>query len=775
MVPRPAQQAVLEYQAGRMAVSAVPGSGKTFTLSMLAAELIRQGHIDLEAGEHVLVVTYLNSSVETFRARIRQRLEEFDLPLAGYEIRTLHSLALEIVRLAQGGSLSAEDGPAVIDEAQALSLLSRATETWIDANPQLWRDLLSDARPQQLARWRELVEQTARSFIREAKNHRYAPETIARQVRLQLVAAKVDGLAALPELMATSDNLDGQLWLLLVMAGIYERYQAIIGRQGASDFDDLIWQAAELLVANQGLAADFRARWPYVLEDEAQDSVPLQETLLRALTGPDGNWVRVGDPNQAITSSFTAAHPRHFTAFMQLPDVRTLPLPNSGRCAPRIYGAANLLVNWVCSSHPVPEVRATAFRRQQILPTPPGDAQPNPPDTPSNLQIKVYRHREEDELPAIAQLASQYATHRPDQTVAILVPTNDLGHKLAGRLDRLEAPYDDLLRGGTRIREIASALRWLLQLLANPLDGRSFEEVYAALLDLDHPALSSSPNVDDDHMRVLLRSVHLPELLLYGASDQQRLAALPAGVAGTDDIAAISGYLAFVRSIFQYRSLPIDDLILSLSDELFAPRARNGQGASESDLALAYELAAAVRQWWDLQPDWRLPDLAGQLADVATGRRRLRLSGATSLGYKPEPGRITLATQHGAKGMEWDAVYLVGIDSRWIPGDLEGHFLGVEAMLGGDPAAEVSAQLHALMKGDAGIFPGRTATESAHIEVISERLRLLYVGITRARRYLHISRSKHASQRRRDYLAEPVAVMGVLYQYLKDTAAQEAA
>jgi DNA helicase-2/ATP-dependent DNA helicase PcrA len=484
------------------------------------------------------------------------------------------------------------------------------------------------------------------------------------------------------------------------------------------------------------------------------------------LTGPDGNWVRVGDPNQAITSSFTAAHPRHFTAFMQQPDVQTLPLPNSGRCAPRIFGAANLLVNWVCSNHPVPEVRATAFRRQEILPTPAGDAQPNPPDTPSNLQIKVYRHREEDELPAIAQLAAKYAAEHPDRTVAILVPTNDLGHKLAARLDYLDAPYDDLLRGGTRTREIASALHWLLQLLANPLDGRALEGVYATLLDLDHPALLTDHDVDNDRVRVLLRSVHLQELLLYG-TDEQMQTALPAGVAAAQDVAAISEFTTFVRRIFQYRPLPIDDLILSLSDELFAIDAPGGQTASESDLALAYELAAAVRQWWDLQPAWRLPELAGELADVATGRRKLRLSGANSLGYKPEPGRISLATQHGAKGMEWDAVYLVGIDSRWIPGDLDGYFLGVESMLGGDPAAEVSAQLHALMKGDAGTFPGRTATESAHIEVISERLRLLYVGITRARRFLHISRSRLATRRQKEYQAEPVTVMGVLYQYLR--------
>jgi superfamily I DNA/RNA helicase len=71
------------------------------------------------------------------------------------------------------------------------------------------------------------------------------------------------------------------------------------------------------------------------------------------------------------------------------------------------------------------------------------------------------------------------------------------------------------------------------------------------------------------------------------------------------------------------------------------------------------------------------------------------------------------------------------------------------------------------MAGEAGIYPGRSATESAHIDIISERLRLLYVGITRARRYLHISRSRATRRYNREQNAEPATVLGVLYQYLK--------
>jgi DNA helicase-2/ATP-dependent DNA helicase PcrA len=122
--------------------------------------------------------------------------------------------------------------------------------------------------------------------------------------------------------------------LLHMMTGIYDRYQSILVHQGALDFDDLIWLATDLLKEREDLALVLRQRWPYVLEDEAQDSVPLQEILLSNLTGQNGNWVRVGDPNQAVTSSFTAANPRFFNDFINLPHVDSKPLPNSGRSAP---------------------------------------------------------------------------------------------------------------------------------------------------------------------------------------------------------------------------------------------------------------------------------------------------------------------------------------------------------------------------------------------------------------------------------------------------------
>jgi DNA helicase-2/ATP-dependent DNA helicase PcrA len=747
---RPAQEAILEYSNGRMAVSAVPGSGKTFTLSLLAAQLIADGRINPEGGQRILIVTYLNASVDNFKNNIRKRLDEMGIFPIGFDVRTLHSLALEIVNVARRGLGDEENAFVVLDEGQGSHFLARAVDAWIENNPDLWHAFLPDDSPQMKARWRNITESTARTFIRAAKNERYHPEQIAERLR--------------DWRQESNDNLHSpisQSPLLQMMVGIYGRYQSILARQAALDFDDLIWQAVDLLEQRPHLADELRQRWPYVLEDEAQDSVPLQEILLTALTGPEGNLVRVGDPNQAVTSTFTAAHPRYFNAFIEQQGVMSRPLPNSGRSAPLILNAANHVLHWVIDNHPVLEVRQNTFRRQDILPTPPGDAQPNPPDSEANIRIKVYKHREDEELPGIARLAIRYAKERPEHTLAVLVPTNQMGHMVAEHLDEMGSDYDNLLRGGSQEREIAAAMHAILALLADPLDTRALVNAHASLHALGHPA-APGPEENLERFHTILRSAHRPEALLFPWEADDVANALPAGIANEDDLRHVEQLVTFLRKMFDLRPLPIDDLALALGDELFA-----WGEVHEADLAVAYQIATTLRRWRDAQPELRLPELVAELEGIATGRRRLPIASPTEYGYEPKPGRLTLTTQHSAKGLEWDAVFLVGIDGFWIPGNLDAPFLGVHDFLGGDPTAEATAQLNYLMKGKAGIFEGRTATESAHIEIISERLRLLYVGITRARRYLHISRSRATRQYNRERDAEPATVVGVLYKYLK--------
>ena len=121
---RPAQEAILAYTGGTMGIAAVPGSGKTWTLSQVAVSLISSGV--LQGKQEVLIVTLVNSAVDNFRQRIAGFLSEKGLlPGLGYRVRTLHSLAHEIV--SQSPSMvGLETNFSVVDERIADSILQTA-------------------------------------------------------------------------------------------------------------------------------------------------------------------------------------------------------------------------------------------------------------------------------------------------------------------------------------------------------------------------------------------------------------------------------------------------------------------------------------------------------------------------------------------------------------------------------------------------------------------------------------------------------------------------
>ncbi|RLC55473.1 MAG: ATP-dependent helicase, partial [Chloroflexota bacterium] len=122
--PRPKQQEVLEYRGGKMGVSAVPGSGKTYTLSYLAAQLVASGM--LEDDHEVLVVTLVNSAVDNFAGRVAGFVKERGLlPNLGYRVRTLHGLAHDVVR-ERPALVGLADDFQIVDERESDRILQEA-------------------------------------------------------------------------------------------------------------------------------------------------------------------------------------------------------------------------------------------------------------------------------------------------------------------------------------------------------------------------------------------------------------------------------------------------------------------------------------------------------------------------------------------------------------------------------------------------------------------------------------------------------------------------
>ncbi|MCS7260303.1 MAG: UvrD-helicase domain-containing protein, partial [Anaerolineae bacterium] len=193
-VPRPRQRELVEdylTHGGKMAISAVPGSGKTHTLSYLAAQLVAH---KIGEDQEVLVVTLVNAAVDNFRRRIAGFMKEMNLlPGMGYRVRTLHGLAHDIVRQRPGLAGLAEDF-IIVDESEAVRMLEDTVRDWCHAHPDFVADYLTrDAMSAQSRRWilrekwPELMRDVARAFIKRAKDWRV---TVA-QLQGYLAAAPV--------------------------------------------------------------------------------------------------------------------------------------------------------------------------------------------------------------------------------------------------------------------------------------------------------------------------------------------------------------------------------------------------------------------------------------------------------------------------------------------------------------------------------------------------------------------------------------------------------
>ena len=713
--PRPKQQEVLSYTDGKMGVSAVPGSGKTVTLSYLAAQLVASGV--LEDDQEVLVVTLVNSAVDHFAGRVADFVQQRGLlPHIGYRVRTLHGLAHDIVR-ERPALVGLSDDFQIVDERAADQIRQDAVEAWLRSHPYAADDFLALDLEEgkrdwvRRAQWPWLVSDIALSFIRQAKDLQITP----------------------PELRDHLDRFPQPLPLVEMGWAIYADYQRALAYRGAVDFDDLIRLALRALELDEEYLERLRYRWPFVLEDEAQDSSRLQETILRRLVGPDGNWVRVGDPNQAIYETFTTASPEFLRNFRKEADVEARELPNSGRSTQSIINLANYLIDWTQEEHPVKEVRS-ALVPPYIEPTPPGDPQPNPPDDPSQVHLIAQKFTPGEELRAVGDSLARWLPEHPDETVAVLVPRNDRGFAVVSELKKRGLEYIEFLRSTRSTRETAGALGNIVHYLADPTSPVKLARVYKVWRRRDRDDPEARHRLET--IVKTLRKCRQVEDFLWPRVDRDWLVGLEATEVATTVGEQLAEFRELVRRWQGATLLPIDQLILTLAQDLFHEPA---------DLAVAHKLAVVLRRASETHPDWRLPELTQELAVVAKNERRFLGLSEDDIGFAPErhKGKVVVATMHKAKGLEWDRVYLMSVNNYDFPSALPHDSFISERWFVRDHLnleAEALAQLEALLPEDAGVsYQEDRATQEARLSYAAERLRLLYVGITRAKKELIIT------------------------------------
>lgn len=711
MQPRPSQEKILEYTTGTMGVSAVPGSGKTWTLSMLAADIIARDVLDLD--QEVLIVTLVNSAVNNFTQRVGDFLKERNLlPHISYRVRTLHGLAHDIVR-ERPALVGLDSNFQIVDEREANRIRASAAEEWLYRHPNFFDDYIDPEMDAGKRDWvkREklprLVGEIALQFIRTAKDMQLTPLVVREQL----------------------DELPIPLPLVEMGAEIYADYQHSLAYRGAVDFDDLIRLAYQALQLDEDLLARLRHQWPYILEDEAQDSSQVQEKILRLLAQ---NWVRVGDPNQAIYETFTTAKPELLRNFIQEANFER-ELPESGRSTPSIIALANQLVDWVQAEHPL-EAARTALAPPKIRPTAPDDVQANPPDRPEQIHLIERDYTPEGELRAIVKSLQRWLPDHPEETVAVLVPRNARAQRLADLLRQADIePVETLLRSTSQTRKTAGALGNILAYLANPGSARKLASVYRVWRRNEKEDEEAWEGVEE--MAALIRQCPRVEDFLAPGPDQDWLASLDLE---EGQAASLSAFRDVAGRWLKTILLPIDQMILTLSQDLFT---------APMELAIAHKLAVFLRQLSNVHPNWGLPSLTDELAVVARNERRF-ISFTSDTGFDPEDyqGKVVLSTAHKAKGLEWDRVYLAAVNNYNYPsGALYDNYISERWFVRDslNLPAETLAQLKAAFSEDVfQWYEEGDATQEARVEYVKERLRLFYVGITRAKKELVITWNK---------------------------------
>ncbi len=438
----------------------------------------------------------------------------------------------------------------------------------------------------------------------------------------------------------------------------YKEYQQALVNANAMDFGDLLMNMLLLLRRNDGVREIMQSRFQYIMVDEFQDTNVTQFELIKRLSEKHGNVVVVGDDDQSIYS-WRGANPSNIADFKsQFSGCRVLTLEQNYRCTGNIVRAASAVI-----SNNIHRSEKTLFTENE--PGEPLTIWREPDNELEAFQVASSLKAEQSQF-AYHQTAVFYRTNSQSRLLEEALTQNNIPYTIYGSV----AFYDRL-----EIKDLVAYLKFIV----NKRDDIALARI------LNTPPRGIGKKAFDD--LVSLAKQHGESLF-----DAIRRACQEGRVGQK-----VAEFLGLIKRLDQILELPLDEVIPFLENRIGYKDyiQKKFPEQFQEKLDNIHELGSAMA--------------SAYLRDPNIGLRQWIET--ISLNRDEEAARdlvgVTLMTLHMAKGLEFDRVYIVGVED--------------------------------------GLLPHQNSLEEPLL--VEEERRLFYVGVTRARRKL----SLHTAERRFTY------------------------
>lgn len=601
-----AQRQAVRHTEGPLLVLAAAGSGKTRVITRRIAYLVSCG----VPGWSILALTFTNKAAGEMRERVQRLLGGHDeRSLRGLTVTTFHALCARLLRrfAAADPALAGVRPDFTIYDADDQSRLCRRVIEGLHLST-------SNFPPRSVL-----------SAISGAKNDLLDPEGYAARA--------------------------GDFYSRTV-SKVYAAYQRGLREANAVDFDDLLMLTARALRSSAALREQCRSRWQYLLVDEYQDTNHAQFVIASLLAGEEGspNICVVGDPDQSIYGWRGADISNILDFERHYPGCTVITLGENFRSTAPILAAADSLI------------RHNRLRKHKDLYT----------RRPGGEKVELVHCRDEQDE---ARVVAEWLDERKNaegvawRDMAVFYRSNALSRVMEDALRSAGIPY--VIARGTAFferEEIRNALAYL-RLAANPADEVSLERI------INTPARGIG-DASLARVQAFARQRGIPtfEALTrvgeVGGITSRAAAAIARFV---EQVRSWTGSGSFMGAAVPATLAELVERVIKESglEAMYAGQARTGHAeADEERLENLAELVSSARQFeseYDASADPASEGGAPPLLSLLRGYLESVSLVADADAVDPSQGTVTLMTLHAAKGLEFHAAAIIGLEEGLLP------------------------------------------------------------------------------------------------------------